>query len=908
MIQGLLGPLTFLNPWVLAGLAFLPVLWFLLRVTPPAPKRMTFPPARFLAGLIPDEHATSRTPWWILLMRLLAAALIIIALAHPILNRSAALPGRADVRIVIDNGWAAAQNWQLIRDSAADLVERAGRERRALHIMTTAPEPGSASPQMHGPLSQGQAEAVIRGLTPHPWPSDYEAAIRMLEDRSDRSGKHSFFLSHGLSDGPQADMLMRRLQHQGGLSILTPEASRLPLLLRPARNPGQSVEFLIDGPPGLTESVPVRVQAVAHDGRVIDTIEPRLQPREFPQRIRMDVPETLRGDIARLRISGRDSAGSVLLMDDRFRRRNIGIAAPAADQTPLIEASYYLNRALEPYADIQMASVQALIGANPSVIILPDVGAMPTADMNALESWVREGGLLLRFAGPNMSQGEEFLTPVPLRRGGRSLDGSLTWDEPVRLAAFPEHSPYYGLPVPQDLTIRRQLLADPVEGLDRRSWAVLEDGTPLITANRVDNGLIVLVHTTATPEWSELPLSGLFVQILRRTINLAGGGGTIEGAGGTHLQPLTVLDGFGRTAQPAPSVQPLPASEAMNFIPDSSHPPGIYSQAGYSHILNLGDHLPRLQRFESFPMGADGARYGHRIERDLMPLLLAGALVLFLMDWLVMIALQAGWRFHRRRSVQTAAFVLALLAIPAFNSQAQASPLEYAGTLHLAYVQSGDPAVDATTRRGLETLVDVLNRRTSVEPAGVVAVNPERDELSFFPLLYWAISPQTQPLSADAVRRVQNYLDHGGTILFDTRDGAANQRPIRTQDSHGHILRQIAGGLNIQPLVPMPSEHVLIQTFYLMRNTPGRYESGTLWIEETSADGRDGVSSVIIGSQDWAAAWAAVGRNERQGLYGANRQEEMSLRFGVNLVMYALTGNYKADQVHLPHILERLGQ
>ena len=72
----------------------------------------------------------------------------------------------------------------------------------------------------------------------------------------------------------------------------------------------------------------------------------------------------------------------------------------------------------------------------------------------------------------------------------------------------------------------------------------------------------------------------------------------------------------------------------------------------------------------------------------------------------------------------------------------------------------------------------------------------------------------------------------------------------------------------------------------------------------------DGVASIIVGSNDWASAWAmdAAGRPVMPVIPGGDMQREMALRFGVNLVMYALTGNYKADQVHLPAIIERLGQ
>ncbi|MEX2407785.1 MAG: DUF4159 domain-containing protein, partial [Rhodovibrionaceae bacterium] len=105
-------------------------------------------------------------------------------------------------------------------------------------------------------------------------------------------------------------------------------------------------------------------------------------------------------------------------------------------------------------------------------------------------------------------------------------------------------------------------------------------------------------------------------------------------------------------------------------------------------------------------------------------------------------------------------------------------------------------------------------------------------------------------------------------------------------------------------------EHVLTKAFYLMQDFPGRYAGGDLWIEDTEETRNDGVASVIIGSNDWAGAWAIndVGQPRFAVLPGGERQREMAYRAGVNVVMYALTGNYKSDQVHIPFILERLGQ
>jgi hypothetical protein len=131
-------------------------------------------------------------------------------------------------------------------------------------------------------------------------------------------------------------------------------------------------------------------------------------------------------------------------------------------------------------------------------------------------------------------------------------------------------------------------------------------------------------------------------------------------------------------------------------------------------------------------------------------------------------------------------------------------------------------------------------------------------------------------------------------------------------------LRRLIAKLDLPPLEPVPSDHVLTKTFYLLRDFPGRWDGGKVWVEAlppaepgaaaSPARGGDGVSPVIIGGNDWAAAWAvdAQGQPVVDVAPGGARQRELAIRFGINLVMYTLTGNYKADQVHVPALLQRL--
>ncbi|MEO0865764.1 MAG: DUF4159 domain-containing protein, partial [Pseudomonadota bacterium] len=234
---------------------------------------------------------------------------------------------------------------------------------------------------------------------------------------------------------------------------------------------------------------------------------------------------------------------------------------------------------------------------------------------------------------------------------------------------------------------------------------------------------------------------------------------------------------------------------------------------------------------------------------------------------------------------------------------------------------TGNRDVDEIASAGLRGLSDTLFFRTSVEPAPPVAVNLEADELAFFPILYWPVTPDQPRPSREAYAKLNDYLRSGGLILFDTRDG--DIAGFGTASPNGRKLQDLAAPLDIPALEPVPRDHVLTRTFYLLQDFPGRHTDGEIWVEAAPPGAEqiegmpfrnlnDGVTPVVIGGNDWAAAWAVtptgqamlpVGRG-----FGGERQRELAYRFGVNLIMHVLTGNYKSDQVHVPALLDRLGQ
>ena len=893
-------PLSFGTPLILAALLALPVLWWLLRVTPPLPRRTLFPPLRLLRGLQDEEQTPAKTPWWLLLLRLLAAALLILALADPLLGRSPKLMTTGPLVLVVDNGWTAARDWEARQELITDLLRSA--KGRAVAIIPTA---GTVPT---GLLNEGEAARIARELKPMPWPGDRAAAAAALGRFNFAAPPALYWLTDGIDDAG-SKTLRDAFKRYGGASLFAPGHSPLGLLPVTRDASGFSITAI-----RANAGAPQDVEAGALGVRGETLAATRLHFKRGETRAQghIALPMEVRNATTRLAIAGEESAGAVQLLDRGAAQRSAGIVSETAssEAQPILSDVYYLERALSPYAEIAKGGIAQLLDKRVSVLLLADVAKINGADMERVKDFVSKGGVLIRFAGERTTNGTDDLVPVKLRVGGRYLGSAMAWSTAQRLAPFTATSPFNGLETPTEVTVTRQVLAEPSAEAQNRTWAQLADGTPLITAQALGAGWIVMFHTSASPGWSTLPLSGLYVDMLKRLLALSAGTPARELAGLTSLPPVSLLDGFGHAMAPPADVTPIPAKGFSQVRVSPRRPPGLYGAHEVESALNVvraGDRLTPLP-------GSGLQAYGNTHARALEPYLLAAAMALLLLDALISLLL----RVFTPRKLRWASAVLLTFVLFVPQARAQGPTSEKAALdTHLAYVKTGLADVDSVSQAGLTGLSYMLRARTSYEPPDPMGVDPERDDLSLYPLLYWPMDPRAKSLSPKALSRVADYMRNGGTILFDTRDFTLGA--VRGPASPGEqTLRRLTAALDLPPLEPVPADHVLTKTFYILRDFPGRWSGGKLWVEALPpapkngappARGGDGVSPVIVGGNDWASAWAvdANGRFMSTPSPGGELQREMAFRFGINLVMYALTGNYKADVVHAPALLQRLG-
>lgn len=918
-----LGGIGFTAPWLLLALGALPILWLLLRAVPPAPIKRRFPGVALLLGLKDDETVSDRTPWWLLLLRMLAVAAIIIGLSGPVLNpETEQTEGSGPLLFILDGSWAGATRWPQQQEAIEAQLTRASRLGRTVGFLTlTQPQP---------PVFQSADvwRSRLTGFAPAPW----QPSQAMLDSARNALTTAGNFDTLWFSDTlayEGRDDLLTDLQQRGTVEAYQTATNLLAIL--PATYEEGAVQLQVVRTVGGPERE-VIIQAQGRDpagnGRILASAVARFETGATVAETALVLPSELRARITRFDIAGQRSAGASTLSDDGLRRREVALISARENREglELLSPLHFIEQALAPTADLIDGSLSDVLPANPDVIVLADIATLSEAEAEPLTKWIEGGGMLVRFAGPRIAASdisridEDPLMPVRLRAGGRSVGGAMSWGEPKALSPFSNGSPFFGLNVPDDVTVRAQVVAQPDPTLAERVIASLSDGTPLVTRKYVGQGQIVLFHVTATAEWSTLPLSGLFVEMMERlAVSSSAASTTATALEGSIWTPQRVLDGFG-TLSDAGTLPGVDGPQLIEAPTGPMLPPGLYTSGDRTLARNVMTADSVLSP-AIWPSDVTVRGLAVAPEQPVAGWLLSFSILLLLADVVVSLAL-SGRLLNRNNATVAALGALLLFAVPA-DAQTPEEEFALAATseLVLGHVITGNAQIDEVALAGLRGLSDTLFFRTSVEPANPLGVDLEVDELAFFPLLYWPVTPQQLTPSKEAYAKLNDYLRSGGMILFDTRD--ADTASFGASSPNGRKLQELAAPLDIPALEPLPSDHVITRTFYLLQDFPGRHNSRDVWVEAADPnaeqiegmpfrDLNDGVTPVVIGGNDWAAAWAVnsgggpmlpVGRG-----YSGERQREIAYRFGINLVMHVLTGNYKSDQVHVPALLDRLGQ
>jgi hypothetical protein len=634
------GGVSYISPWLLMAGLGLPLLWWLLRVTPPAPRTQEFPGTRLLKKIDPKEETPDKTPWWLLQLRMTAAAMVIAGLAGPLIDpEEAGVEGNDPMLLVIDNGWASASHWSARMKALDEYIDKAEQRGRKVIFLKTAPEQQGQEIQLSEPMHPQAARDYIKSITPRPWPVDRNAALNALQNLDSDMAGNSVWFSNSLQGG-NVEEFVKTLEKFGGLTVMEDTLSDVPKLLVPPSDQDRELRVPVKrAATGLAEELEVVASDV--NGNVLARSSVSFgNSDDIAYASFVDLDASARNRIATIKIASENNAGAVVLFDESWRRRPVGIVESSrADIVhPLLDSSDFVEKALSPYVEnIYRGDVNETILNNPAVLVLTDSAMLTENDVAALSRWVEQGGTILRFAGPNLDHKKDELLPVRLRDGVRDLSATLS-SQPGRgrIAEFEPGSPFYGLKVPVDVVINKQLLAQPDHELNQKTWARLEDGTPLVTSERRGEGQIVFVHTTADTQWSTLSVSGLFIDMLRSVISYSQGvvdNNALDNDG--KLQPWKTLDSSGRLSAPQLSTKSLDLGGDGAALVSPENPPGFYGSESFMKAHNLGSAQAEHKLFSGFSDSVNRREYGSDKETNLMKYLISGAFLFIFADLLV---------------------------------------------------------------------------------------------------------------------------------------------------------------------------------------------------------------------------------------------------------------------------------
>jgi hypothetical protein len=875
--------MNLLYPLALVALISLPLILLISKIIPPPPKKQTLPAFDFLKGLSAQKSVVNEAPLWLKILRICGVFLVVLGIASPFFSTQEINKNQAkNYLIVLEDGFSNANDFNAAKQQLTNFI-KAEAARNGASSQFTLMRTSLGAAQDFSVKSDIVLLNELENINPDPVFNNYSGINQALL-RFAAKASVICLCDNAYHDGQEE--FIRRLKIIGNGQVMLVPPQRNLVIIKDIKENETGYYITLSS---INNFLQTQIDFFDKNGDIVTS--QNVTTSSFVQ-----IPSFMRRKIFFARLKGQDNAAATRIINIFNSRPLIGLEKHSFD-SPLLADATYIETAAKIKGEVFSDNLDKIIPKNPSAIVFADRGKFTDSEFDDLQKYIRNGGMIIRFSGPQLlASSETRLLPQIIRPEAKILSGNFTWND-KSIGTFDTNSPFYGLEFGNDAQISRLAVFEP-GGEPAEIWAQMKDKSPLVSAKKIGNGYVVLVHTGLIGGWSNLGLTKYLYEVLERVLLRAQN----IGLPATSLpptqamQPIATIDGNGKINKNPVGQKSVLPDEWQDLKADINHPPGIYSGGGSTLILNMigDDFILKPYKFDSgfTQLPQSGAK-----QAFIRPILIAGGIILLLLE-MVFAFLVRGRAFAK-----TAALTMLLLALPLMpdNSNAQTPKTD---DIILGYIATPDAATNQKAKAGLEGLKTALNRRTNVEPAGVKAIDPEKDDLALYPVLYWLLPDKPQPLSPLAKQRLNLFMENGGMLFIDTRGGGRDATSAR------NITRIALGGLKIPPLEKVPAEHVVNKTFYLLRFYPARFGNANIWLEARTATdltANDGVSPIIITDGDFASVWAnGADASPLAAINGTDLQREISFRVGINIYLYALTGQYKNDQVHLPLLLERL--
>ena len=890
----------FSNFYALFGLLLTPIIWFIVKSFPPIPKSYNFSSFFLLDKIDYEAPKNEKTSLWLVIFRMFLFILIVLLFSKPFLKSHSSVSNEKYEKYVIvaDIGWSMAKDWNKFKELVLKIGQEAEKNKKRILFF-------------HSNLNTYKDLKIFKtnyalnnyleNLSPLPLQFEKGSLDKLIQDKSIFKNSKIFIVSskfdfNNFSDYYKKFSLIKN--NSNNYYYINPLETILIIKSLKVYKSKITCEVSRLGKNSFKQEFFLNIETINNE--VVYRETHSIKENENNKIINLSFPNEIFNQIKSLKIVGQNHAGAKYYFDDFSKKKNIAILSDneSFQESPLLSPIYYLKKSLDSEHNIKIQKIDNIINQNYSTIIIAETEKIPNAFNKKLNDWLLEGGTLIRFSGNRLVEKKSNFLPFQHTYSRvRNIEGQLTINKKLFIADFEKDSIFQGLSIPKDITVNKQLIFDTFPK-QVKVLAKLNDNTPLVSMIKYGNGEIILFHIGANNDWSNLPISSLFPDMINRVLLFSK---NYNSSNFKNLNLNKEIDGFGNLGSPKKIITIDSLNKLRTVKPTFNKPPGQYENNQISIALNLATNINQYQTENT--NNSSLSNYSFKKTRDLSSTILKIILTMFILDILITIMIKNNVNFFKifvkRKNLLV--FILFFFTLIKLDSLSASETL-------LAYIKVEDTQINNISKSGLEKIRNLLITRTSINPKGVIGVDVNNDYIYSYPFIYWPLTKNLLSIKKPEIIKIKNYLDNGGIFFFDII--GFSRKNLNLKDKKFKKIRNFLNEIGANELSIIPKGHTLTKSFYLLDKFPGKWDNRILFIENSNLQYKDGVSSIILGFNDWAKAWAVD--NNNLPLFpvvpGGERQRELSYRFGINIAMYALTGNYKSDQIHSKSILKRLSK
>ena len=890
----------FSNIYALFGLLLIPIIWIIVKSFPPVPKSYNFSSFFLLDKIEHDAPKNEKTPLWLVIFRIFFFILIVLFFSKPFIKNNSSVTDEKYEKylIIADTGWSMAKDWHKFKELIQEISQEAEKNKKEILFF-------------HSNLNTYKDLKIfdtsfalsnyLENLYPQPLQFTKGSLDKLMQDESIFK-KSKVFIVSSKFDFQNFNTYYKKFNlinnYSNNYYFINPLDTVLIINNIKVTQDEIICEVLRLGKNNFKQNFFLNVETINNE--IIYRNKHSIKENENNKIINLSFPTEVFNQIKSIKIVGQNHAGAKYYFDDFSKRKNIAILNDNEfyKESPLLSPVYYLKKSLDSKHNIKVGKIDNIIKQEFSTIIIPETGKILNEHNKQLNDWLLKGGNLIRFSGNSLVQEKSnFLPSQDTYSRIRNIEGQLTINNKLFISNFEKDSIFAGLQIPQDIIINKQLIFD-TYSKQVNVLAKLNDNTPLVSMKKFGEGKIILFHIGANNDWSNLPISSLFPDMLNRVLLFS------KNDNSSNLKNLNLnkeIDGFGNLVLPKKIVTLDSFDKLETVKPSYNTPPGQYENNQISIALNLSTNINQHQSEKIYTsMLSD---YSFVSTKDLSSSILKIILTMFILDILLSIMIKNNLNFSRIFANRNNLLVIVLFFIT-FIKLDNIS----ASDTFLAYVKIKNSQINNISENGLETIRNLLITRTSINPKGVIGLDIKSDNIYSYPFIYWPLTKNLLSIKKPEIIKIKNYLDNGGIFFFDII--GFSRKNLNLKEKKFQEIRKFLNEIEANELSIIPKGHTLTKSFYLLNKFPGKWDNKILFVENSNLQYKDGVSSIILGFNNWSKAWAVDDNNLPlfPVVPGGERQRELSYRFGINIAMYALTGNYKSDQIHSKSILKRLSK